>query len=112
LEAIDTPNLEFEQLQKEFEEDYYGTKFGKTASGEGGSAVNWIPLGQQQPKWNPETEKVPSNPNWEAGDSEVNLEQLAETGPLAYAGMKLKAAATSIVDNTVPRLLHNPSEPG
>lgn len=50
LEAIDTPNLEFEQLQKEFEEDYCGTKFGKTASGEDGNTVNWIPLGQQQPK--------------------------------------------------------------
>ncbi len=54
---------------------------------------------------------MPSNPGWITGVSEVAQEQLSEAGTLAFAGMKFKAAATTIVLDAAPRFVRDPTEP-
>jgi hypothetical protein len=103
LEAVDTPNSEFDNLKKEFEASYCGTK--------GGGEVQWTLLGERGTTWNAEIDMIPSNPGWDAGSSAVSLEQLSEAGSLAFAANKVRAAANGILGDAVVRLSRDPSEP-
>ena len=103
LEAVDTPNSEFDNLKKEFEASYCGTK--------GGGEVQWTRLGERGTTWNTEIDTIPSNPGWDAGSSAVSLEQLSEAGSLAFAANKVRAAANGILGDAVVRLSRDPSEP-
>jgi hypothetical protein len=103
LEAVDTPNPEFENLKQEFEASYCGTT--------GGGEVQWTRLGERGTMWNAETDKVPSNPEWDAESFAVSLEQLSEAGSLAYAANKVKTAANGLLADAVVRLSRDPAEP-
>jgi hypothetical protein len=102
LEAVYSPNTEFQNLTKEFEAVYCGSK----NAGE----VQWEPLGARQAGVDQAMDTIPSNPGYQAGDSAVGLEQLIMAGSLAFAAQKVKAAAKGIIDDAVVRLSRDPFE--